>query len=188
MLLSRAGAFRCLTSAVPTWQIDQHAASPAFLAVCSLLRRKGIKQKLQGCASMEQLRALLKQLDRQGELARLAASLTANLALPAASGGGSKGGGKGLEQRSRGKRRRPREADAADEADDKQEGEGQALLRQGIKGEPLEAQQAAAAAAAAAGRHGGAAAVGRRLRVWLKLDDQMQQQHEGTVWEYTPTG
>ncbi|EFN53504.1 hypothetical protein CHLNCDRAFT_136837 [Chlorella variabilis] len=146
---------------------DMQAARYNF-GLAGLRRHKLVLSQVLRCATADELRVLLKDLKACGQLARLAASLA-----PDATGGARRGRA----------RLAPRAASPAawDAAAAAQQEERQ-LLQQRVKGEPGEEGQGG-------GRHGGQAATGRRVRLWLQLDDDDQlQQFEGRVAEYTPTG
>ena len=112
------------------------------------------------------LRDLLQQWQASGKLRRLAASLA--LATPVPSESAAAAAAAALRATTQGVRKR------------------RAL------GAESSAQRAVAGTAAptpgqAARRHG-EEAVGRRVRVWLQLDDEVEQQHEARIAEMTPTG
>ncbi len=128
---------------------------------------------MHACSGWQDLRDLLQQWQASGKLRRLAASLTfasAADAPPATAAGSAR-----HAQQGGGSKRR-------------------ALGRQAQEGaeRPAPAVSAQRPAAApspsrAARQHGGEA-VGRRVRVWLRLDDEVEQQHDGRIVECTPTG
>ena len=163
--------------------------TPLF-ARCSLRRHKQLAGQLRRCPTLEDLRTLLKSLEVSEKLLHLAAMLTP--------GGAAAAKERRLQQR-RDKRRAAAAATVAAAArsmdwdagrEEAWEEHEQQLRRQPVKGEPSkETEEGQQQAAGAASRHGGPAAVGRRLRVWLRLDSrQAAQQHDGRVAEFTPTG
>ncbi|KAI7845931.1 hypothetical protein COHA_000477 [Chlorella ohadii] len=150
------------------------AAKPKLLhTLASLQNQKATLRDVHACSGWQDLRDLLQQWQASGKLRRLAASLTfasAADAPPATAAGSAR-----HAQQGGGSKRR-------------------ALGRQAQEGaeRPAPAVSAQRPAAApspsrAARQHGGEA-VGRRVRVWLRLDDEVEQQHDGRIVECTPTG
>lgn len=145
---------------------------------CSLQNQKATLREVRARSDWASLRDLLQQWQASGKLRRLAASLALATPVPSepAAAAAAAAAPRATTQGVRKRRALGRQAREGAEA----------------AGAESPAQRAVAGAAAptpgqAARRHG-EEAVGRRVRVWLQLDDEVEQQHEGRVAEFTPTG
>lgn len=144
---------------------------------------------MRACADWRGLKALLQRWQGLGKLRRLAASLAVKaapaVAAAAGSGGPARASSGGRKRCSRGWELWLGGDD--DEEDWVVEGEEQ-VGPDTTEQEPQPAAGAAAAVHAPAAQQHGAEAVGRQLRVWLQLGDDVAQQHDGCIAEFTPTG